>query len=173
MIKILRAPEYNILPLFDDVVIFLAGPIQGSTDWHEKLIEKIKTKLEEKNIDKNVIICSPKRLDKDDNFIYDEQVNWESFYLDKASKQGIIVFWLAKEKEEVKGRSYAQTTRFEIGEWWGKGQDIKDFKILIGADEDFHGLRYITKKFSDSYSDFKLYFNMDDLVNQIIKKIVN
>lgn len=165
MIKILRPPEYiDILPT--DIVIFLAGPIQGSSNWHDKIINKIKSI----DIDKNVIICSPKRLNVD-NFIYDEQVDWESHHLELSSKQGIIVFWLAEEKDKVDGRSYAQTTRFEIGEWWAKGQNIKNFKIIIGSEEGFNGLRYITKKFQDKYGDFNLIMDIDNLIEEIIKTI--
>lgn len=164
--KILRAPEHTKFT-DDDIIIFLAGPIQGSSDWHEEFIEKLKNI----KIDKNIIICSPKRFKKDHNFIYDEQVDWESFYLTLASKQGIIVFWLANEKEKIDGRSYAQTTRFEIGEWWAKGQSIKEFKIVVGAEKEFDGLKYITKKFIDHYPDFNLNSNINDMVNEIIKKI--
>jgi hypothetical protein len=165
MIKILRTPEYiDILPT--DIVIFLAGPIQGSSNWHDVIIDKIKSI----DINKNIIICSPKRLNSN-NFIYDEQVNWESYHLELASKQGIIVFWLAEEKYPVEGRSYAQTTRFELGEWWTKGQYIKNFKILVGAEEGFNGLRYIIKKFKDKYDNFNLITSIDNLIEEIIKTI--
>jgi len=173
-IKVLRAPDYDITSTFEgneDITIFLAGPIQGSTEWHEEFIEKIQKELKDIKINKNIIICSPKRLKKDDNFIYDEQVNWESYYLDKASKTGIIVFWLAKEKEKISGRSYAQTSRFEIGEWWSKGQNIKDFKIIVGANKDFEGLKYIVKKFTDAYPKFKLNSTIDNMITDIVKNI--
>jgi len=170
MIKILIAPEYDYSISDKDIVIFLAGPIQGSYDWHSEFIDKLSKNIE---TDKNVIICSPKRIKKDDNFNYDEQVNWESYYLHKSSKQGIIVFWLAKEKDHIEGRSYAQTTRFELAEWWTKGQYIKDFKIVVGADKEFNGLKYINKKFKDTYPLFNMYYSIDDTINEIIKKVNN
>lgn len=168
MIKILIAPEYDYSISDKDIVIFLAGPIQGSYDWHSEFIDKLSKNIE---TDKNVIICSPKRIKKDDNFNYDEQVNWESYYLHKSSKQGIIVFWLAKEKDHIEGRSYAQTTRFELAEWWTKGQYIKDFKIVVGADKEFNGLKYINKKFKDTYALFNMCYSIDDTINEIIKKV--
>lgn len=168
MIKILISPEYiDISPT--DIVIFLAGPIQGSYEWHEEFIKKISERLK---TDKNVIICSPKRIKKDDNFNYDEQVNWESYYLHKSSKQGIIVFWLAKEIEKIEGRSYAQTTRFELAEWWTKGQYINNFKIVVGADKEFNGLKYINKKFKDNYPLFNMNYSIDKTIDEIIKKVV-
>lgn len=179
IVKILRAPEYDVNSTFlnnEDIVIFLAGPIQGAPDWQEEFIKKIEKELSNFKSNKNVIITSPRRLEKkDDTFVYDEQVDWESYYLDKASKQGIIVFWLPKEKEKIDGRSYAQTTRFELGEWWSKGQNIKDFKIVIGSQKEFDGMKYITKKFKDEYPDVKIHTNIEDMINDItgkIKKII-
>lgn len=170
-IKILRAPTYDItFENDDDIFLFLAGPIQGAPEWHEDFIEKIQKELKNVKINKNIIICCPKRLEKGKNFIYDEQVNWESYYLEKSSK-GIIVFWLAKEKEKIEGRSYAQTTRFELGEWWSKGQTIKDFKIVVGVQNGFEGVKYINKKFTDVYPKFKLNTNIDDMINEIVDKI--
>lgn len=172
-IKTLRAPEYNIVPINDDdIIIFFAGPIQGASEWQEVFIKKITSSLGE-NIDKNIILASPRRINvnKNHEFDYDEQVNWESYYLDKASKHGIIVFWLPLEKEKIDGRSYAQTTRFEIGEWWAKGQKIDNFNIVIGAQKGFEGLRYIEKKYKEAYPSFKLNTNIDDMISDIIKII--
>jgi hypothetical protein len=92
--------------------------------------------------------------------------------LNKASKNGVIVFWLAKEIEKICGRSYAQTTRFEIGEWFSKGQSIDGFNIIVGAENGFNGLKYIYKKFKDSYPGFKLNTNIDDMIDDIVKKII-
>jgi len=148
---LLRAPIYDkTFDNEDDLAIFLAGPIQGAPDWHDEFIQKLKEKLKNTVLNRNILICSPKRTEIDHtNFEYNEQVDWESFHLNKASKNGVVVFWLANEKEKVTGRCYAQTTRFEIGEWWAKGQSIKDFNIVVGSEENFDGLKYISKKFTD------------------------
>ena len=168
-VRVLRAPKYDItFENENDITIFLAGPIQGATEWHDEVINKIIIELKNFRTNKNIIICSPKRTKIDNNFNYDEQVDWESYYLEKASKSGIIVFWLAKEKEKIEGRSYSQTSRFEIGEWFAKGQYIKDFKIIVGADKDFEGLKYINKKFTDVYPKFSLSPNIEDVVNEIL-----
>lgn len=167
-IKILRAPEYDKSILENEsFVIFLMGPIQGATEWHEKTIKKIETLFE--NRSENIIIASPKRLEKTKDFDYNEQVDWESYYLEKASKNGVIFCWLANENEKIKGRTYAQTTRFELGEWWAKSQMDN---ILIGADSNFDGIRYIEYKFKNKFKNFKLYDNLDDMVSKL-KKIKN
>jgi calcineurin-like phosphoesterase family protein len=167
-IKILRAPEYDKTILEDkSFIIFLMGPIQGATEWHEKTIKKIETLFE--NRSENIIIASPKRLEKTKDFDYNEQVDWESYYLEKASKNGVIFCWLANENEKIKGRTYAQTTRFELGEWWTKSQMDN---ILIGADSNFDGIRYIEYKFKSKFNNFKIYDNLDDMISKI-KKIKN
>lgn len=176
-IKVLRAPEYDNVATFEenkDFVIFLAGPIQGTNSekmWQEELIKKIQNRLKDTKLSKNVVIASPRRLEKPKEFKYEEQVDWESFYLDKASKQGIILFWLAKEEEKVEGRSFAQTSRFEIGEWFAKGQNIDNFKILIGIQQGFEGERYITYKFKQNYPNIDLQTNLDSLSDEVVKLI--
>lgn len=170
--KVLRAPVYDITENDDDVIVFFAGPIQGAPEWQEDFIKILEKEFKDVKLKKNIVIASPKRIEKfnKDEFSYDEQVNWESYYLDKASKQGIIVFWLPVEKEKVKGRSYAQTSRFEIGEWFAKGQNIKNFKIIVGYEKEFEGVRYISKKFKDSYN-IDLHTTKKDLIEDLIKSI--
>ena len=85
-VRVLRAPKYDItFENENDITIFLAGPIQGATEWHDEVINKIIIELKNFRTNKNIIICSPKRTKIDNNFNYDEQVDWESYYLEKAS----------------------------------------------------------------------------------------
>lgn len=178
VVKVLRAPEYDKVSTFEeneDVVVFLAGPIQGAEEWQESFVEKIQKEFKDIKLKKNIVIASPRRLEKPDKnkFDYDEQVDWESFYLDKASKQGIVVFWMPVAKEKIEGRSYAQTTRFEIGEWWAKGQKIDNFSIVVGAQKDFDGTRYVEKKFKEKFKDFELHSNEKQMIEEIVKQIKN
>ena len=64
-----------------------------------------------------------------------------------------------------KTRSYAQTTRFELGEWYGKGMD----NFVVGVQPGFHGERYIKYKFEQD--DYKVETNIKDVTKNIIKKI--
>jgi len=174
-IEVLRAPEYSKIGDFDmnkSYVFFLAGPIQGAPQWQEELIKKIQKKHEETKIKCNFIIASPRRLEKSSDFNYFEQVTWESFYLKRASEYGAIIFWLPLAKEQQKGRSYAQTTRFEIGEWWGKKQQNNKINIIVGGNKSFDGLRYVEHKFNEIDKDFKIKNKLDDIVDEIFKKII-
>ncbi len=169
-ITILRAPEQPLTTCMDDFTIFLAGPIQGADNWQEKLIKLLEKQLSEKNIKKNIVIASPRRTEFiKTNFDYSEQVDWESMFLNRASDNGIVVFWLPKEKnkEENKGRSYAQTTRFEIGEFYNKANNI-----IIGGSLQFDGIRYIKYKLSKNKKEFQFYTNLSDAANSIIELII-
>jgi len=168
-LKILRAPEYDIAEYSDDITIFLAGPIQGSQNWQEEIITKIEKEFKDKKLSKNIIIASPRRKEKPKKFIYEEQVNWESYYLNKANSSGINVFWLPTqdlEEKHDKNRSYAQTTRFELGEWYGKGV----YEYVIGIQPGFHGEKYIKMKFKEEY-DYDILSNIKKVTADIIKKV--
>ena len=110
--------------------VFLAGPIQGAEEWQFALPEI-----------KNVIWLSPRRHDKELNdFNHSQQVKWETMALRMAN---IVLFWIPKEKEIVSSRSYAQTTRFELGENMARGK-----RIILGAYEGFSGRQYFEYKAS-------------------------
>jgi len=177
-VKILRAPEIYKTANVDgneDVFVFLAGPIQGSKNWQEEFIKEIEEEFKEFKSNKNIVICSPRR-DKDmdkSKFVYQEQVDWETLYLEKSSKYGIIVFWLAKEFEKIEGRSYAQTSRFELGEWLSKWELNPKIKIIVGADSEFKGTRYIKYKFSKKQPDFEFKTSKKQMIDEIVKQIKN
>lgn len=121
-------------------LIFLAGPIMGAEDWHDQAIEIIR------KINKEVAIASPKQNKYDEgSFSLEEQTDWESYHLKKASDQGSALFWLAKEKEHYCHRAYAQTTRFELGEWSAK-QIGRPLFLAVGIEEGFTNGEYIKKR---------------------------
>ena len=104
-----------IINLRQKSLIFLAGPIQGAVDWQQEAAAHIQS------INPNLLIANPRRpLNIDHDFtedMYMEQVDWETQHLRHASRWGVILFWLAKESVHFCNRAYAQTTRFELGEW--------------------------------------------------------
>lgn len=174
-IKVLEPPTYDNCATFEedeDIVIFLMGPIQGTYNWQNDFVEKFKKILEGKKLTKNIIIANPKRkVFVKSEFNYGEQVDWESFYLDKASKQGAIFCWLARETEKVKGRQYSQTTRFELGEWFAKGQKIENFKMIVGQDKEYEGTRYVEYKFKQICPEFKMTYDFDETVKELIEML--
>ncbi|MFA5066974.1 MAG: hypothetical protein WC466_02880 [Candidatus Izemoplasmatales bacterium] len=172
-VKILRAPEY--IDVVDsennrDVFVFFAGPAQGCENWQEYFLEHTKDQLKDLKTNKNIVLCSPRRVEKPKNFSYEEQVGWESFHLDKASRNGFIVFWLAKETEKIDGRSFARTSRFEIGEWFSVLKE-KQISIIIGYEKGFDGTEYIEHKFKTIDENFELIKSKEEMIKTITNKI--
>ena len=58
------------------------------------------------------------------------------------------MFWLASQEEETPGRSYAQTSRFELGEWKQRACIDKNIKLVVGIEEGFGNARYIRRRLS-------------------------
>lgn len=176
-IKVLRATEeYKCVDSDENksIFVFLAGPIEGTNSekmWQEEFITEIQKGIKDIKTTKNIIICSPRRLEKPKNFVYEEQVNWESKYLELAGNQGIIVFWFAKETEKIQGRSFARTSRVEYGEWIGKSQLIKKINMIVGYENGFDGFEYIEKKFTNTYPGNQIKTSKKDMIDEIIEKI--
>lgn len=143
--------------------VFLAGPIQGSRNWQNEIVGKLKNLLP-----KNYYIANPRFVYKPDSFDYDKQVNWETEYLTRASINGIILFWLEKEEFHDPKRSYAQTTRFELATWLERQNNNKNIKICIGIHDDFPGKKYIVKKIKEEYPNInKIHNNIDSLLSEV------
>lgn len=135
-------------------ILFLAGPIQGADDWHQKVISDL--------ADLDIVIANPKR-ESQENFNYSNQVDWESKYLAKAD---VIMFWLPNATDDIVGRSYAQTTRFELSEWLAKSNYNRDYsKIVLGIAEGFHGKRYIQKRLENT--NVPVYDNYEDTIKHV------
>jgi hypothetical protein len=158
--KVIQPFNLNI----NEPTIFLAGPIQDAPEWHQEIIKLLNNKLS----NKNVVVASPKILgEKPSEWTYIKQVNWESEYLNKAAKKGIILFWLPNSATQNLERSYAQTTRFELSEWFTKHKIDNSIKIVIGIEPGFHGERYIKYRINEE-SDIPLFDNIVDLTDYVI-----
>ena len=163
MISVIRPPKI----VKTDHVIFLAGPIQGAPDWHLEAVEHLRELyMSEINL-KDFHIACPKRLAvSDEEFNYDEQIAWETHYLNAAAQTGGIMFWLAKEEEQIPGRAYGQTSRFELGEWKARVQILNKLKklfdekttikMVVGIQQGFSGRRYLIKRLSEDVPEVML-----------------
>lgn len=158
---IILPPEYREI---STPIIFLAGPIQGAEDWQSQAIEIIhKLKPE-------AIIASPRRPSFSNSFNFDEQVGWETYFLNVASKNGVILFWLASEKEPIPGRAYAQTSRAELFEW--KERHLtRGAKLVIGIEEGFTGERYIKKRLGQDCPDIIICSSLEETCQNALNQI--
>lgn len=141
-------------------VIFLAGPIQSAPEWHLDAIKLLK--------DNDIVIACPKVSTYPVDWSWDKQYDWETKYLKMASENGVILFNLTNAIENNPNRSYAQTTRFELAEWYSKKLHNSNINIVVAIEEGFHGSRYIKKKCED----FIPVFNSLEEACTYIKKII-
>lgn len=146
--KVLYSPDTTELK--NKKVIFLAGPIKYTYDWQDDVIYELENCGQELP---NVIIANPRRLQgtipinqfkKQDHNI---QVKWETKHLAEAAKTGLITFFLCNQETNDPNQTYARTTRFELGEWFGELKNKTDIKLIIGYDDEFAGLEYILDRF--------------------------
>jgi len=164
--KIIIPPRYLEV---EGPVIFLAGPIRGAENWQGRAIHYIRSKNLELHI------ASPRRsVLTQDNFpedTFDEQIDWEHYYLRRTSENGVILFWLAKEIEHRCNRAYGQTTRFELGEA-AAIHHFSNIKVVVGIDEGFTGAKYIRKTLSKKYPNIPVSNTLEktcDLAIQLAK----
>ena len=144
-------------------MIFLAGPIQGAPDWQSDAVNILIA------LKPDICIASPRR-ESFEEVNYDEQVNWETENLRKAGENGVIMFWLAKENEQISGRSYAQTSRAELFEW--KVRHERDgAKIVSGIEEGFTGSRYIKKRFDRDCPDVPILESLEETCKRALEMI--
>ena len=132
--------------------VFLAGPIQGAPKWQFTLPE----------LDNVVWLC-PRRNDVElTDQTHKEQMEWETQALRTAN---IILFWIPEEVEHVNGRSYAQTTRFELGENLGRGK-----RIILGVNDNFPGrdyFEYKARKYDNIIFSREVYHTLDECINAL------
>ena len=123
-------------------LIFLAGPIRGAPNWHDDAIEIILSSA------KNITVASPSRalkeslrghlLNGDESF--HGQRAWERYYLDIASRNGTIMFWLPGEENHNCEKAYGAMTRIELGQWMTNYKHDKSLRIVMGSDGKFSEL---------------------------------
>lgn len=158
---LLQPPE--IIDVEGDV-IFLAGPIQGAPDWQSKATEIIHS------LNSSIIVASPRKDYPEGTFVYEKQVDWETHFLKRAAKRGVILFWLAVQVEETPGRSYAQTTRFELGEWKARCEQ-GGVRLVIGIDASFGNARYIRRRLGQDCPNVPILDNLEETCRETVRSL--
>ena len=133
-------------------VIFLAGPIQGAPEWHDKAITWIRSRPDLTH----VTIATPRSVGDHPRPSFEQQVDWESRWLNRAAHFGVVMFWLAKESVRHPDRAYAQTSRWELSEWKERLSGPKD-PLVVGVEEGFYGARYMKYRLSQSHQHMAVY----------------
>lgn len=159
----------------DIPVFFLAGPVQGATDWHTVFCEELRKQMGErefyvaipKSYRKSPLDCLVRRHQMCPTVFWDSQNAWERHYMEVASKNGCLIFWLPVEDKECPrddGNPYAITTLGEIGRWEANYMHDRSVKIVVGAETRFKGLRTIHENFLAFDYRFPIYETMSQTV---------
>lgn len=145
-------------------VIFLAGPIQGAVNWQEEAI-----KILSEEDDFIALIACPRRMEFNELCLakHQEQIDWETYYLRKAGRSGVVMFWLAKESTHDCSRSFAQTSRFELGEWKVR-REIYGVNLVVGIEPGFSNETYIRHRLGHDCPSVKIYSTLLETCQQTI-----
>ncbi len=146
-------------------LVFLAGPIQGAPDWHREATEHIH------RLNADQWVASPKRFEWNDRLDYNTQVDWETRHLNQAAYGGgVILFWLALEAQHFCERPYAQTSRFELGEWKVK-HERDGIHLVVGIADGFTNQRYIQRRLSQDCRSVPIFNTLEETCAQAVKMI--
>lgn len=145
-------------------VIFLAGPVQGAPDWQAAAVIHIQ------QASGSIHIASPRKDYAPGEFVHEKQLDWETCYLRQAAREGVILFWLAREVEHLCDRCYAQTTRFELAEW--KVRHERDgARIVVGIEQGFSGARYIRRRLEQDCPGIPIFTSLAETCAAAVAKI--
>lgn len=157
-------------------LIFLAGPIRGSSEWQFEAIDYLKPRV-------NAHIASPrrphvqteieaKRLGIQWRFYSpEEQSDWEIDTLLYAYKFGVAVFWFQREQEHLCDHCHAQTTRVEVGIMIGHAMAGHRGNLIIGIEDEFDGAPYIRHTMRRCVGITRFYRTLKDTLEAAVTKI--
>lgn len=149
-------------------MVFLAGPIQCAPRWQDDAVSILHRFAPE------IHIANPRRDDASYGHgdfsaqLYAEQVDWETWHLRRSARNGGIIFYLTSELEHRCDRAYAQTTRFEIGEW--KERCMRDGTLLvIGIENGFTGAKYIRRRFAQDCPRVPVCESLEETCSEMVR----
>ena len=115
--------------------VFLAGPVQGASDWQTPLARQLLGARDD------IVVMSPRRTEDDQKkFDADEQKLWEFTTRDYTRQLGVTAFWWAAQAPSIPyktGRAYAQTSRIELGEAIGWRTYDMSIPVVVGFDQNY------------------------------------
>jgi hypothetical protein len=126
----------------DGPLIYLDGPIQGAIDWHSEAIGVLD------EFAPGIHVASPRAKVWKGKF--EQQLAWEVKYLDRAAREGVILYWMAKETQHRCNRAYAQAARFQLGEWCARSR-AGLARLVVGIEKGFTGGVYLRRRLTLAY----------------------
>ena len=141
-----------VIPHLNGPVVFLGGPIQGAPEWQAEAVRLLLP---------SVHVANPRLTYKPGEFDYAGQVDWESALLRRAAREGVVLFWLAGQVVETPGRSYAQTSRYELAEWVTHAQ-YRPVKLAVGISPGFGNARYIRRRTAQDLEGLPIFETLEE-----------
>lgn len=149
---VLQPPEITDV---NGALIFLNGPIQDGPNWQRVAIETFE------ELDSGLTIASPRKDYPPGEFVYENQVDWETHHRQIAHRNGVNMFWLANQTNFDTVRSYAQTSRGELFESKMYHQFLGS-SVVIGIEKGFGNERYIRRRFGQDCPDIPILSSLKD-----------
>lgn len=139
---VLTAPQLDGLAGLKGPLVYLAGPIQGTPDWQSEAVATLG------DLAPDVHVATP----RGSNFRggIEKHLAWEQACTDRAARDGVILFWCARETSHRCNRTYAAQMRFELGEWAVKSS-AGLAQVVVGFERGFTGGPYLQRRLTLSY----------------------
>lgn len=140
--RVITAPEMDLVDRLEGPLIYLAGPIQGTSHWQAEAIAILD------ELAPDVHVASPRAT----RFAggVERHLAWEQRFMARAAKGGAILFWCAKETSHRCDRSYAAQMRFDLGEWTVKSS-LGLARLVVGIERGFTGGPYLQRRYALNY----------------------
>jgi hypothetical protein len=84
-----------------------------------------------------------------------ERVRWESSAMRAAATKGLLLFWLADQKEALPPRGqfvrpYGQISRLELGIWLARRDACPALNVIVGVEASIPGYEYLMEHLAAS-----------------------
>ena len=149
--RVFKYPELNENGVYP--MVFLAGPVVDAPDWQAEAEEHFK--------DLDIFVANPRT-----NEFTIDQVRWQSKMMRWSNT---IMFWFPKplHNRDNPSRPYAQTSRFELGEYLSHRTANQ---VFVGIEPGFSGEGYLREKIRLDYSSVPVFNSFGDIVNALRKR---
>jgi hypothetical protein len=139
--------DLDKLDKLEGPLVYLNGPIQGSLNWQEEAIEILG------GVAPDLHVASARGR----NFAGgpEKHMAWEHAFIERAARDGVVMFWCARESKHRCDRAYAAQMRFELGEWAVKSS-AGLARLVVGVEKGFMGGSYLQRRLALAYPNIPL-----------------
>ena len=123
-------------------LVYLNGPIQGTNDWQADAIAI----LGDLAPDLHVASARARSFAGGP----EKHMIWEQAFIERSARDGVVLFWCARETSHRCNRTYAAQMRFELGEWAVKSS-AGLARLVVGIERGFTGGPYLHRRLTLSY----------------------